>query len=257
MSGAAPDRLARVVLVTGAASGIGAAVARRLAGAETALVLTTRANAAGLGAVAAVAQAAGSPVLATLADLAAPGGAETLVADAVQRFGRLDQIVSNAGRAQKARFGGFGAADLSDAFAVNTLPFQAFVTAALPALETSPWGRVVAISSFVAHNVGVNGAFFPATAAAKGALEALARVLALQLAPQGVTVNCVAPGFTRKVGGHAALDPAAWEAAAAVTPNGRLAEPEDIAAAVAFLLSREAGHVTGQILRVDGGLSLR
>lgn len=257
MSGAAPERVARVVLVTGAASGIGAAVARRLAGPDTALVLTTRANAAGLGAVAEAVQAAGSPVLAPLSDLAAPGAAATLVAQAVQRFGRLDQIVSNAGRAQKARFGDFGAEDLSDAFAVNTLPFQALVTAALPALQASPWGRVVAISSFVARNVGVNGVFFPATAAAKGALEALARVLALQLAPQGVTVNCVAPGFTRKVGGHAALDPAAWEAAAAATPNGRLAEPEDIAAAVAFLLSREAGHVTGQILRVDGGLSLR
>lgn len=249
--------MARVVLVTGAASGIGAAVARRLAGPDTALVLTTRANAAGLGAVVEAAEAAGSPVLAPLADLAAPAAAETLVEEALGRFGRLDQIVSNAGRAKKGRFGEFGAADLGDAFAVNTFPFHALVTAALPALEASAWGRVVALSSFVAHNAGVNGAFFPATAAAKGALEALARVLALQLAPAGVTVNCVAPGFTRKVGGHAALDPAAWEAAAAATPTGRLAEPEDIAAAVAFLLSREAGHVTGQILRVDGGLSLR
>jgi NAD(P)-dependent dehydrogenase (short-subunit alcohol dehydrogenase family) len=71
-----------------------------------------------------------------------------------------------------------------------------------------------------------------------------------------VTVNCVAPGFTRKVGGHAALPPAGWEAAAAATPAGRIAEPDDIAAAVAFLLSREARHITGQILRVDGGLSL-
>jgi len=257
MSASASARIARVVLVTGAASGIGAAVARRLAGPETALVLTTRANAAGLGAVAETAQAAGSPVITPLADLATPGAPEALVVETLERFGRLDQIVSNAGRAQKAQFGGFGAGELTEAFAVNTLPFQALVTAALAALEASPWGRVVAISSFVAHNVGVNGTFFPATAASKAALEALARVLALQLAPQGVTVNCVAPGFTRKVGGHAALGLAAWEAAAAATPAGRLAEPEDIAAAVAFLLSREAGHITGQILRVDGGLSLR
>ncbi len=251
------DGIARVVLVTGAASGIGAAVARRLAGPDTALVLTTRTNAAGLDAVAEAAKAAGLPVLTKLADLAAPGAAAGLVEAACARCGRLDQIVSNAGRAQKARFGEFGATDLGDAFAVNTVPFHALVTAALPMLTASAWGRVVAISSFVTQNLGVNGAFFPATAAATGALEALARVLALQLASAGVTVNCVAPGFTRKVGGHAALDPAAWDAAAAATPTGRLAEPADIAAAVAFLLAREAGHVTGQILRVDGGLSLR
>ena len=82
------------------------------------------------------------------------------------------------------------------------------------------------------------------------------KALAFELAPAGVTVNCVAPGFTRKRGGHAALGAAAWEAAARATPSGRIAEPEDIATAIAFFLSRDAGHVTGQILRVDGGLSL-
>ena len=247
----------RVVVVTGAASGIGAAVARRIAAPGTALLLTTRSNTAGLEAVAAAAHDAGAGVATVLADLTAEGAAEQIVATACDRFGRLDQIVSNAGKAQKGLFGQFDAAALGAAFAVNTLPFSALVTAALDQLAASRWARVVAISSFVAHNTGVNGVFFPTTAAAKGALEALARVLALQLAPQGVTVNCVVPGFTRKVGGHSAIDPAAWEAAARATPDGRLAEPDDIAAAVAFFLSREAGHVTGQVLRVDGGLSLR
>jgi 3-oxoacyl-[acyl-carrier protein] reductase len=173
-----------------------------------------------------------------------------------QRFGRLDQLVSNAGRAQKARFGDIEAADITAAVAVNALPFAALASAALEALEASDWGRVVAISSFVAHDIGINGTLFPATAAGKGALEALARNLAFQLAPAGVTVNCVAPGFTRKDGGHAALPPTAWEAAARATPSGRIAEPADIAAAIDFLLSRDARHITGQILRVDGGLSL-
>jgi NAD(P)-dependent dehydrogenase (short-subunit alcohol dehydrogenase family) len=249
--------IARVVVVTGAASGIGAAVARCLAAPGTALLLTTRANAAGLEAVAAEARGAGASVETVLADLTVDGAAAQVVAVACDRFGRVDQIVSNAGRAQKGRFGQFGTAALTDAFAVNTLPFSGLVSAALEQLVASRWGRVVAISSFVAHNTGVNGVFFPTTAAAKGALEALARVLALQLAPEGVTVNCVVPGFTRKVGGHSAIDPAAWQAAADATPDGRLAEPDDIAAAVAFFLSREAGHVTGQALRVDGGLSLR
>ena len=82
------------------------------------------------------------------------------------------------------------------------------------------------------------------------------KALAFELAPTGVTVNAVAPGFTRKDGGHAALGAEAWTAAAKATPSGRIAEPQDIAAAIAFFLSTEAGHVTGQVLRVDGGLSL-
>ncbi len=246
----------RVVLITGAASGIGAATALRLAAPDAALMLTTRGNAAGLARVAAAAAERGAAVETLLADLADDAAADALAAAARAAFGRVDQLVSNAGRAEKARFGGFGLADLDRSFAVNARPFLALVAACQSDIERSDWGRVVAISSFVAHDVGVNGTIFPATAAAKGAVEALARTLAFQVAPLGVTVNVVAPGFTRKVGGHAALPPEAWTAAAAATPSGRIAEPEDVAAAVAFLLSREARHITGQILRVDGGLSL-
>jgi 3-oxoacyl-[acyl-carrier protein] reductase len=173
--------------------------------------LTTRANAAGLEAVAADAEAAGAVVDDGSVDLTEPAAAEQLVALALERFGRLDQLVSNAGRAQKAVFGEIGAADITASVALNALPFAGLATAALPALVASDWGRVVAVSSFVANDIGINGTLFPATAAGKGALEALARNLAFQLAPTGVTVNCVAPGFTRKDGGHAALAPAAWE----------------------------------------------
>lgn len=250
------DAIARVVLVTGAASGIGAATAGRLAGPGTALVLTTRSNADGLARAAEAARAAGAVVETLLGDLTDPGFAAELAEAARRRFGRIDQLVSNAGRAQKARFGEFGRGDLEAAFAVNTLPFFDLVEACRGDLEASAWGRVVALSSFVVNDIGINGTMFPPTAAAKAAVEALARTLAFQLAPAGVTVNCVAPGFTRKDGGHAALSAAAWEAAAEATPAGRIADPADIAAAIAFLLSREARHVTGQVIRVDGGLSL-
>lgn len=246
----------RVVLITGAASGIGAATAVRLAEPDTALLLTTRRNADALAAVAAAVEGRGAAVTTVVADLTEPGAGESLATAARDAFGRVDQLVSNAGRGEQARFGEFGPADLDRAFAVNTRPFLELVTACREDLERSDWGRVVALSSFVAHDIGVGGVIFPTTAAGKAALEALAATLAFQLAPLGVTVNCVAPGYTRKSGGHSALSPAAWEAAAAATPANRIAEPEDVAAAVAFLLSREARHITGQVLRVDGGLSL-
>jgi len=247
----------RTVLVTGASSGIGAAIARAVAGSQTSLFLTARTNADGLAEVADEARAAGSAVETLLADLTKPGAAAGIVGAMRAAFGRVDQIVSNAGKAQKARYGEFGREELSAALAVNAVPFVELASAALDDLAGSGCGRVVALSSFVARNVGVNDTFFPATAAAKGALEAMVRTLAMQLAPTGATVNCVAPGHTRKVGGHAALPPEAWQAAARATPSGRIAEPADVAHAVAFFLSPGAAHVTGQLLRVDGGLCLR
>lgn len=247
----------RVVLVTGAGSGIGAATARRLALPGTALLLHTRANAAGLEAVAEAGRAAGAEVATVLADLADPEAPARILAEGRAAFGAIDQIVSNAGFAQKGLFGGLAASDLERGFEAMPLAFLRLVEAALPDLRASRWGRVVVISSFVAHLFGTGGLHFPTSGAAKAALEALARSLAAQLAPEGVTVNCVAPGFTRKdSGGHAATSPEAMERTRALIPTGRLCTPEDIAAATAFLLSREAGQITGQVLHVDGGLSL-
>ncbi|HRD75084.1 MAG TPA: SDR family oxidoreductase, partial [Hyphomicrobiaceae bacterium] len=127
--------------------------------------------------------------------------------------------------------------------------------AARDALVGSPAGRIVFVSSFVAHRF-VAGANFPASAAAKAGGEALARALAIELAPHQVTVNSVVPGYTRKDHGAGVLGTAAWDAAARLTPLGRIADPADVAALIAFLLSDEARHITGQSIAVDGGLSL-
>ncbi|MGE4220576.1 MAG: SDR family NAD(P)-dependent oxidoreductase [Alphaproteobacteria bacterium] len=249
--------VARVVLVTGASSGIGAALARRIAGPDTALMLHARGNEAGLEATAAAVGAAGSPVAMRRGDFAAPGEGAAAVSVALESFGRVDQIVANAGFANRKRFGEATVADLRHALAVMTESFFGMVTAALPHLEASSWGRVVAVGAFGAHSFGAADTIFPTTAAAKAAVETLARALAWQLAPMGTTVNCVVPGYTRKEAGvHAALDPDAWTRAAAATPMRKLAEPGEVAAMIAMLLGRDAGHVTGQSIAVDGGLSL-
>lgn len=247
---------ASVVVITGAASGIGAALAQRLSGPSARLVLHTGRNATALEVVAAKARTMGAQVVTRTGDLADPAVAPALIGAARAAFGRVDQIVSNAGRAQKARFDELTPEDLETAFAMMPMAFFRLVQAAMPDLGTAR-GRVVAISSFVAHGYGTNGMLFPTTAAAKAALESLAKSLAVQLGPTGATVNCIAPGFVRKdASAHAATTPAAMQAATAITPNGRLGEPGDIAETVSFLLSPAARHITGQVLHVDGGLLL-
>lgn len=252
---------ARVTLITGASSGIGAATARRLAGPGEALFLTARGGVGGgkvaaLEAVADEVRAGGAEVATHLADLAVPGAASTVVAAALDRFGQLDRVVSNAGFAVAGTLNETPEAMYDVSLQVIYRGFLDLVRAAEPALVAAPRGRVVNVSSFVVDQVP-GGRAFPATAAAKGAADALARTLAVEFAPKGITVNSVAPGFTEKeTHGHSALSQAAWDAAAALTPDGRLAKPRDVAAAIAFFLSDEADHVTGQCLRVDGGLSL-
>ncbi|MEQ9813930.1 MAG: SDR family oxidoreductase [Azospirillaceae bacterium] len=254
----------RVVLITGASSGIGAATARRVAGPDTALLLHARGGRDGakvglLEDVAAACRARGAVAETILLDLDTSSPA-ALVGETVARFGRLDQIVANAGFAQKGSFESLERADLDRSLAMMTGGFFDLCRAARGQLEASAWGRVVAVSSFVAHVIpgGQEGGYvFPGTAAAKAAIEALARALAVELAPSGTTVNCVAPGFTRKeAAGHSAMGQGAWEKAAALTPSGRIAEPDDIAGVIAFLLGRDAAHMTGQVLHVDGGLTL-
>ena len=248
-----------VALVTGAASGIGAATVRAIATRCSALALHTRGSSAEsrdrLAKVAEHARATGADVLELDGDLCEPGTGRRLVEATLARFGRLDHVVANAGFADRRGTAELGRSDLDRSLAAMAGAFLEVAQTAAPALTGSPQGRIVYLSSFVAHRYA-RGALFPASATAKSAGEALMRTFAAEMAPAGVTVNAVIPGYTRKDGGHTALNADGWKAAAAATPLGRIGEPEDVAALIAFLLSPAARHITGQAIAVDGGLSL-
>lgn len=247
----------RKILVTGAASGIGAAICRTLAGPGTAILVHTRRNRDGAEEVASQVRQAGGQAAVFLSDLAEPGAAGATVAEVVRTFGGLDVLISNAGFADRTPF-----ADLTDAAMAASVDgiqgaFFRLARAAIPHLRAGTDPRVVAVSSFVAHTYRADVATFPASAAAKAGMEALVRALAVELGGQNIAVNAVVPGFIRKdAGAHRAIDPAALQAQAAKIPLGRIGLPEEVAAAVAFLASPAASYITGQALHVNGGLTI-
>ena len=250
----------RISIITGGGIGIGAAVARRLAARDECLMLHGQgADAAGaerLKAVAADCERAGARVAWSTGDLADAGTASELVRAAREAFGSVDAIVHAAGFADRRGFTQLPRASLERSFAVMASAFHELAASALPDLTRGSQGRVVAISSFAAHRFTLE-ATYPGSAAAKAALEVLVRCLAIELASSGATANVVIPGYTRKDAGlFGALDQQAWQSAAKANPLARLAEPGEVAATVGFLLSPEAGHITGTLLPVDGGLSL-
>ncbi|UOV03672.1 pteridine reductase [Pseudoxanthomonas sp. F37] len=240
----------RVVLITGAARRIGAAIARRLQADGYDVALHYRGSAADMqGLVEELEAGRQGSTLVLQADLAVFDRLPELVAKTVGHFGRLDALVNNASAFYPTPVGGATPAQWEELFAVNARAPFFLAQAAAPHLRAAR-GAIVNIADIYAEKPRAD---LPVYAASKAALLAVSRGLAVSLGPE-VRVNAVSPGAILWPDGG--IDPALQERLLAQTPLGRVGEPADIAATVAWLLSDAAAYVTGQTLHVDGGRAL-
>lgn len=247
-------------IVTGAASGIGLATAHKLnsdtlarEGRGARLALADISEDA-LAETAAALREAGAEVVAIPADLADPAMPARIVSRTVDAFGGIDALVSNAGLLRPGSLLDLSLEDYELTFAVNTRPTWLLIKAARGPLRQSQ-GAVVVTASIAAHHpIPSQGAY----SASKAALLMMVRQLACELGPEGIRINSISPGSTLTgIAKGMAIDPAVTRRGGPArdrNPIGFISEPEDQAAAIAFLLSAEARFITGTDLGVDGGV---
>ena len=240
----------RRAAVAAASAGLGLAAARALAAEGVRLAICGR-NPVRLDAAARLLRAGGAEVVALEADVSDPVGAASFVDRAAAALGGVDILVANAGGPPPGTFATTTVEDYEAALRLNLLSTVAMCRRAVPAMQAAGWGRVVAITSVGARQpIGTLVASVTARAGVTGFLK----VLATEVAANGVTVNSVQPGLHR-TDRLSELHGGDLDELASGVPAGRLGDPDDFGAVVAFLCSEQAGYVTGTALPVDGGVS--
>ncbi|MFI5078353.1 MAG: SDR family NAD(P)-dependent oxidoreductase [Vicinamibacteria bacterium] len=241
----------KVAIVTGASKGIGAAIARHLADAGAAVVVNYATSKEGAESVVADITRAGGRAIAVQADVARPEQIERLFAETKQAFGRLDILVNNAGVYEFAPLEDITPEHFHRQFDLNVLAVLLASRAAV-AQFGADGGSIVNISSFASTAAPAQTAVYSAS---KAAVDAVTRSLAKELGPRGIRVNAVNPGMVETEGVHAAgIDASDFrKQLEAQTPLGRIGQTQDVAPAVVFLASPEAGWITGETLGISGG----
>ena len=239
----------KVALVTGASRGLGAGMALGLAEAGADVVLVARGDTAALRAEV---EKLGRRALAVPVDVAAPDAPARILAETLQAFGRADILVNNAGIIRRAAFLDFTEADWREVLDVNlSAAFRLSQQFARQLVARKSPGKIIHIASMLSYQGGVRVASYTAS---KSALHGLTKLMANELAAQGINVNAIAPGYmatdnTAQLRADAARNAAILDR----IPAGRWGTPDDIGGAVVFLCSEAAKFITGTVLPIDGG----
>ena len=250
-----PTPKTKVAIVTGGAGGIGKAICLRLAKDGYCVVVNYLGRSDRAAEIVELINVGDTRAIAVQADVSTEVGAEKLVKTALQAFGGISVLVNNASPHINPKF--FNATDWSDIQKQLDVQVKgAFLLsrACVPLMTAQGWGRIVNITSQVLD--GPPSVTWTGYAIAKGALAVFSKYMAAELGPQGITVNCVSPGMceTSLIGD---VPEKAQLMIARQTPLRRLAQPADVAAAVAYLVSDEAGFITGDTIAVNGGMTMR
>ena len=250
----------KVALVAAASKGLGRAIAQELAAEGASVAMCARGEDALERARAEIAESTGADVLAIAGDVSRPSDVDNITRRTLEKFGRIDVLVTNAGGPPSGKFESLSPEMWQQAFDLTLMSVIGLASAVIPGMKERQWGRVINVTS-IAVKQPVDGLML--SNSLRSAVTGFARTLANEVAPHGITVNNILPGYTRTERVEQLSDAAAkregisreaalskWESE---IPMRRLGEPREFAALAAFLASERASYITGTSISVDGG----